>query len=354
MPIDTPHELREHIELAIKVELSTVPPYLYAMYSIEDQGSEPALLIRSIVAEEMLHAVLATNLLLAVGGKPDFESTAYIPTYPSNLPHHKPPLRLELAACSVEMVRDVFMRIEQPEVHGAPAQPDEFETLGQFYHALEIGLERLADSSDLFADPQIDAQLSDPSFYAPVQFDADDSGGLMMIDDVQSAIEAIEIIIHQGEGLSDEKWADPAHQELTHYYKLLQIIDGTSPLGSVRSLRRNPTTRSCPPEIQPISDLFNASYRYLFLVMNDLFTPGQEKTSSVERLYRLMTGVLSDLAKHLVTKDLDDGSVAGPTFEIFEFSTSDASAELSEMASRIDASHPELASVTSAIRAVST
>jgi hypothetical protein len=76
MPIDTPEELREHVELAIKVELSTIPPYLYAMYSLEDVQSVPALLIRSIVVEEMLHAALATNLLLAVGGRPDFRSTS--------------------------------------------------------------------------------------------------------------------------------------------------------------------------------------------------------------------------------------------------------------------------------------
>ena len=47
-------ELREHLQMAIGVELSTVPPYLYAMYSIVDQTSDAALLIRSVVAEEML------------------------------------------------------------------------------------------------------------------------------------------------------------------------------------------------------------------------------------------------------------------------------------------------------------
>lgn len=56
MPIDTVDDLREHLLVAIEVELSTIPPYLYAMYSIEDQSSEAALLIRSVVVEEMLHA----------------------------------------------------------------------------------------------------------------------------------------------------------------------------------------------------------------------------------------------------------------------------------------------------------
>ncbi len=244
MPIETPQDLRDHLALAIRVELTTVPPYLYAMYSIEDQASKPALLIRSIVAEEMLHAALASNVLLAIGGEPDFASSAYMPAYPSDLPHHAPPLRVNLAACTPELLRDLFMRIEQPEVHGAPDEPDEFETLGQFYHALEHGLKRIDDTHDLFAEPQLDRQLADPSFYAPVAFDAEDSGGLGAIANIEAANEAIHVIIHQGEGLSDDRWADPDHQELTHYYKLLSIYEGESPLGPVTPLRKNPTTAS--------------------------------------------------------------------------------------------------------------
>lgn len=182
---------------------------MFAMYSIEDQNSEAALLIRSIVVEEMLHAVLATNLLLAVGGAPDFASTAYMPRYPMELPHHRPPLIIDLAPCSLELVRELFMRIEQPETHGAPAEPDEFETLGQFYHALEIGVAELSDRFDLFSNPQAGAQLSNHTFYQPVTLDAEDSGGLVLITDLDSAIEAIEIIVHQGEGMSDEKWPTP-------------------------------------------------------------------------------------------------------------------------------------------------
>ncbi len=316
MPIETVEDLRDHIELAIQVELSTIPPYLFAMYSIEDQASEAALLIKSIVAEEMLHAALAANLLLAVGGHPDFSSTAYIPKYPSGLPHHEPPLLLELAPCSGDLIREVFMRIEQPEVHGAPDQPDRFETLGQFYHALEVGLRVLSKSEELFTHPQIGAQMSDASFYAPVQFDAADSGGLMMIDGVESAIDAIEVIIHQGEGLSDHRWADPSHHELTHFYKLKRIMDVPGELGAVHPVRRNPRSSEYPQRVKLVSDLFNAAYRHVYLVMADLFSPVLEKAAHVGRLYRLMSGVLSPLARHMVTLELEDGDHAAPTFEV--------------------------------------
>jgi hypothetical protein len=350
MPIKTPEDLREHIELAIRVELSTIPPYLFAMYSIEDQTSEAAHLIRSIVVEEMLHAVLATNLLLAVGGTPDFAGTAYIPRYPMQLPHHRPPLTLDLAPCSLEVVRELFMRIEQPETHGAPAEPDEFETLGQFYHALEIGLAEVSDRFDLFSNPQTGSQLSNPTFYQPVAMDEEDSGGLVLITDLDSAIKAIEIIVHQGEGMSDEKWADPDHRELTHYYKLAQISDGTSPLGAIRNVGSNPRTEDYPDTIQVVSRLFNSIYRGLYLAMNRMFTDEANQGRAVGVLYLLMADVLSNLAHFLVQQPIGNGQFAAPTFEVFEFETDAPLAEVTALAEEAAELYPELASVHEALR----
>jgi hypothetical protein len=349
VPIETPQDLQDHIELAIKVELATIPPYLFSMYSIEDQSSEAAQLIRSIVAEEMLHAALAANLLLAVGGTPRFDTTDYIPTHPGLLPHHVPPLELSLVPASPAVIRDVFMRIEQPEVHGAPAEPDVFESLGQFYHALEIAIDQLSKRFDLFADPQADCQLSDPAFYQPVAYDSEDSGGLMLIDSAESARAAIEVIVHQGEGLSTDRWADPAHQELTHYHKLLRISDGTSPLGAVRAVKSNPGTRDFPEALQPVSDLFNAVYGSLFFVLDELFSPSADKTTGVERLYRLMAGVLSQLALFLVRQPIGGGEFAGPTFEIYEFGSDDWAGELAGLAARVVGFHPSLVDIEEAI-----
>lgn len=345
MPIATTEDLRSHIELAIQIELSTIPPYLFAMYSIENETSEAALLIRSIVAEEMLHAALATNLLLSVGGRPDFRSTTYVAEYPLDLPHHKPPLRIDLAPCSLESIRSVFMRIEKPGKHGAPPQPDEYETLGQFYHALEQGLRDVAVTHSLFSQADTEAQLSDESFYAPVAFDADDSGGLILIDDLDSAIEAIEVIVHQGEGLSDHRWADSSHRELTHYHKLLQISSGQSPLGGVIAVRSNPKTVEYPPDVAEVAVLFNACYRYLFTVMQTLFTPGTDQGAWVDRLYRLMTRAMSPIALYLVQQPIGDGHFGAPTFEIYEFESDDHSGELQSRSDAVVAKHADLLQV---------
>jgi hypothetical protein len=211
------------------------------------------------------------------------------------------------------------MVIEQPEGRGAPPEADEFHTLGQFYHALEVAIDRLARSEALFAAPQRTRQLSDRSFYAAVANDADDSGGLILIDDLGTAEAAIEIIVHQGEGLSDERWADPAHQELTHYYKLESIVRGEIPLGVVRPAATNPRTIDFPDDIRPVSNLFNALYRLTLQTLGDLFEPRDDKAPLVDRLYSLMTQGLAPTARYLMTQPLPGGLVAGPTFELYEF-----------------------------------
>jgi ferritin-like protein len=65
---------REHLQWAIELEHSTIPPYLCALYSIEpSQNSEATELVSSVLFEEMLHMTLAANLLNAVGGRPQFD-----------------------------------------------------------------------------------------------------------------------------------------------------------------------------------------------------------------------------------------------------------------------------------------
>jgi hypothetical protein len=341
MPIRTVEDLRAHISLAIEVELSTIPPYLYALYSIEDQASEAALLFRSIVTEEMLHLALATNLLLAVGGEPAFGGALSTPRYPSPLAHHRPELTLNLAPCSDELIRNMFMVIERPERRDAPPEADAFHTLGQFYHALEIAIERLAKSGSLFENPQRSRQLADPSFYAAVADDADDSGGLMLIDDVASADAAIEIIVHQGEGLSDERWADPSHQELTHYYKLESIACGETPLGTIRPAATNPRTSDFPDDFRPVSGLFNALYCFALHTLGDLFEEREDKARLVDRLYSIMLNGMGPTARYLMTLPLPGGLVAGPTFEIHEF-RQQHSAEIQALIISVKAQHPQL------------
>jgi hypothetical protein len=242
------------------------------------------------------------------------------------------------------------------DVHGHRATPgterhpeeDEYETLGHFYAALEAGLDHLEADSDLFAHHQPERQLSDPSFYGPVMFDAEDSGGLMLIHDRDSAREALEIIIHQGEGVSDERWADPDHRELTHYYKFEQIAEGGSAVGPVWPVVDNPRTENLPERLQGVSNLFNALYRLLFITMEDLFSGSGDQGALVGRLYALMSDCLAPTARYLVRQPVKDDRTAGPTFEAYRFGP-DPWTEAVQLARAASIEHSELAGVASSV-----
>jgi hypothetical protein len=83
----TTERLRELLEAAVQLELATIPPYLCALYSIHPgTNTEAALVLRSVVVEEMLHMVLSANVLNAIGGRPRVSGPDRAPHYPHELP----------------------------------------------------------------------------------------------------------------------------------------------------------------------------------------------------------------------------------------------------------------------------
>ncbi|HSF86661.1 MAG TPA: ferritin-like protein [Acidimicrobiia bacterium] len=352
VPIETPEQLKEHLALAIEVELTTVPPYLFAMYSLADQDAPAAQLIRSVVTEEMLHAALIGNLLLAVGGEPRFAETVQSIRYPRALPHHIPELIVDLEPCSHELIERVFLTIERPELHDAPPEPDEYQSLGQFYHALELAIERLAAEGDLFRDPQVDRQLSDPASYAPVAFDSETSGGLIAVTDLASACRAIETVIHQGEGVSEDRFADAEHRELTHYAKFLELADGTIPLGEIKAVMRSPTASSFPDFVRPVAALANALYGFTFELLDRLYGSSPAGPATVGDLYRSMA-LLGEVSRYLMSLEADGGEVAGPPFRATAFADpAGAASEVRRAAAAAGREHPALRSVLSELEAL--
>lgn len=340
MTIRDTADLRAHVALATAVELSTIPPYLYAMYSIEDQESDAARLIASVVVEEMLHLCLTANLMTALGGEPDFTSAA-MPRYPSLLPHHRPPLTLDLTRCTAELIRDVFMVIERPAAVEAVPEDDEYHTLGQFYRALEMALDELDAETDLFSNHQAERQLSNASFYGPVPFDDPESGGLVLVHDLETAQQALEVIIHQGEGVGTDRWADPGHKELTHYHKFEHLERGTTAIGETWPVLTNPTTDALPERLRGPSDLFNACYRLIFVTLDELFSGRGGQPRLIGRLYGLMSDCLTPTARYLVRQPVGDSATAGPTFERYSL-RSKPWAQTARLASTVAKAHPDL------------
>lgn len=343
MGINNVAELRQHLQWAMSVELSLIQPYLFAMYSIADTDGDPYKLVRSVVTEEMLHAVLDANLLVAVGGDPKFYSREHFREYPMEMPHHTPQLMLHLEPMSAELLQ-TFIVIEQPkdvDPGDLDDDSDVYHTQGQFYLAIETAIKRLNAESDLFDDPRPDRQMGDPRYYAPVEFDAEDSGGIVLIDSLAAACDAIDIVIHQGEGLHEAHFADPDHLELTHYFKFKNIADGVNPLGDVWPMAHNPKRGDLDPALHDACDLFNAAYCYTLITLDEIYQPQSpgDRDALVGRLYALMSDVMSPVALWLVRRPISPGAAehAGPTFEFYDFaSAADAKDELLELARRAD------------------
>ena len=60
--MDTLDDLRRHLQWAIELEHSTIPPYLCALYSLDPaRNPEAAQVVGTVLAEEMIHLALASK-----------------------------------------------------------------------------------------------------------------------------------------------------------------------------------------------------------------------------------------------------------------------------------------------------
>lgn len=217
--------LRKSLQTAIAVELATIPPYLYAMWSIKVKSEEVHRHIHTIVMQEMLHLGLACNLLSAVGGTPSVSAAA--PAYPTKLPggvRENFPVYLEGLAAAPnkpgDVVKKVFMEIEMPEhpVAFAPAdgsaEAETFPTIGAFYQAIKKCVNALS-----------------PQFGGKQQTFR--TLGLFKIKNLADANKAIDLIVDQGEGRPEtgpgaleELPADRSPAKVAHYYRFKEIWTG--------------------------------------------------------------------------------------------------------------------------------
>ncbi|MFG2030331.1 ferritin-like protein [Streptomyces sp. NPDC048825] len=349
-PIQDYETLVNHLHQAAQVEMSTIPMYLYAAYSIQTKGHNQWLpgisAFRTIVAiaiEEMLHLCLVRNLLVALGAadRITFNDKHFIPSYPSKMLHRVPDLELHLQPCSPELMRDVFLPLELPAEHHAPAQPDQYQTLGQFYRAIEDGLVRVdrAEGSRLWQY----AKDSTAWQYQRAYWNRDGGGEPILITDLTTAREALQIVVEQGEGVDPAKATvpiDPVNptpglDELSHYARFLRIQQGIEPIGNVRNVPVDPKVRDFDEPAASLAQLFNAAYFYTLAMLDKLYNlPATFAAETANPRYHLertfvsaMSGLLYPIADLLMqtpaTKlDPDPATVpvfAAPTFEFYDF-----------------------------------
>ena len=215
--------LRRYLQKALVLEYSTIPPYLTAMYSIKaGENGEVYDVIRSVVMQEMLHMAQVANILIALGGRPIIDDKKYVPSYPGKLPAHVlPGLTVSLKKASPKHIYEVFMMIEYPHGEKDSGLDEDVEdqlTIGMFYKRIEECIKIVGDGVFCENNPKCEAM----QLVWPWKVEHS-SGTLHKVKDVKSALNAIDMIVEQGEGAGKQ---DPTYLDtkwLAHFYKFEEL-----------------------------------------------------------------------------------------------------------------------------------
>ena len=206
---------------AAEIEHGLMCTYLYAGWSLKQSTTEsisPAQLetidrwrkeIRSVAMEEMAHLATVNNLLMSIGSPPHFRRQNFpVPAgyHPASLVVRLAPLTRDTLAHFVYLERPEGMEMAQAKGFESPSDyqrrphatrltptAEDYDTVGHLYRGIEQGFrtlaERLGESALFVGDPE--AQLGP---------DLMDLPGLVAVTDLRSAVQAVDVIIEQGEG----------------------------------------------------------------------------------------------------------------------------------------------------------
>lgn len=258
--------LKESLQAAIELELSTIPPYLTSALCIKPNSNRSSFqIIHSVYMEEMLHMILANNVLKAIGGSVELKEKN-VPDYPRELMFNSGPndtreVNIQLEGFTENAI-DTFMQIELPEdeeniknrrkelielmkqprrLKGITSEitqqylkelqdnnvEDEADipagTIGEFYEDVKQHLitfcEEIGEENVFIGDPK--DQITQDFYWG--------SGGKpIVVKTLENACDAIDLIIEQGEG-SKGHVGDGDHslfndrEEIAHYYRFEEI-----------------------------------------------------------------------------------------------------------------------------------
>jgi hypothetical protein len=332
MSISDVEDLKRHLQWALELEHSTIPPYLCALYSLHDGANAAAAsVIKGVVMEEMLHMTLVANVLNAVGGKPLVDDPKFIPKYPAYLAHSADTFKVGLLPFCPEAV-ETFLKIERPALAHARPQADHYQTIAQFYAAIEKALTDLCRSTGeetLFCG-HADRQVDPRSWYYG------GGGAPVVVTNLKTALAALQEIKVQGEGSDHSIFDGDAElgqtEELAHYFRFEEIKVGCRytlrdtpgrPTGAelpvdwaaVHPMRPNPKARMYQeqPDIHRLMIDFNKTYTTLLRTLHLAFN-GQPDSlfnavpTMYEMKYRAQALMKIPSGRH-------DGTTVGPSFE---------------------------------------
>jgi len=329
MPITDLESLRHHLQEALEIEHATIPPYLCALYSIpEGSNREAASVIRSVVMEEMLHLTLVANVMNAVGGTPAIAKAGFIKPYPAFLPHSNDAFTIDLLPLNEDAL-ETFLKIERPAPPHAPPEADRYHTIGQFYEAVEEGLQRL--TSDMGATEVFVGRAGKQ--VPPGRWYYGGGGDVVPVTDLESALRALKEIVHEGEGLRHSLWDGDSARELAHYFRFAELRAQRRyrPQDTVES---GPTGAEVPLDFGVVAPMRpnprSDDYRGFPTIHRQMVNGNRIYTRLLRQLERAFTGTPSALGEAVpimyefryqaealmrIPSPLSPGFTVGPSFE---------------------------------------
>ncbi len=286
-------------------------------------------LIKGIAVEEMLHLASVCNILTAVGGAPQLHR----PNLPTSPRAYGAEFKLGLLPFTLETLEQ-FIAIEKPieQVTGRRSLPSmaqprlsdifsserAFDTQGKLYRGIEDGIIYLAQKygpEGLFIGPP-EAQTDTEHF---------ELDGLVPVVDLPSAMEAIKIIVVQGEGASEETTDSHYAKFKSIYDEYRQILSEDPDFQPARPVLANPysimpTDMTDPDDINMIDDattadlcnLFDGCYELLVQMLGRLFLHAEESEEEFVRLAHITEGLMVDIIDPLGT--MLTALPAGPSY----------------------------------------
>lgn len=343
-PIETLKDLQDRVQLAIELELFTIPPYLTALWSLKS-SPKIATIIRTVALQEMLHMGLSCNLLVAIGGKPQLNTPSAVPHYPNFPPGVSLTEPVDLLPLDgSRKVIDQFLQIEKPEFEPIPIT-EAVISRAAFAESTAVAIPRFPSIGDFYDSILQGLATVNPPFSTTGQLATSFGHGdeMFVIGSIDDARRAIDLIKQQGEGTPSSP-GDGNGDELAHYYRFEQIKDEVQYVkqadGTYKKDPNRPLPYPAPSAIYPMAqipaggypdvpavDAFNHLYTNVLNLLHQAWNEGSQDVldNAIGAMFELQ-----EPAQELMNTPRDprygDGNY-GPTFQLVTSTTSAGLAE---------------------------
>nr|AHE14675.1 RebD-like chromopyrrolic acid synthase [uncultured bacterium] len=371
---------------AATAELAVMLQYLYAVYSLPTLGAGRQLVERgawtpdqlrmvcgdggetldgglratllSIAREEMIHFLVINNVLMAIG------EPFTVPDVDFGRINGELPIPLDFALEPLGIgTLDRFLAIERPDHHVRGVrrgdlggvdlrdQRSRYGSLSELYAAIRDGLQRVPDL--FLVEPGCGG--GEHHLFMRESVNVAHPDYQLEVDDLPSALFAIDFVTEQGEGgvlgpVAASPPADSHYETFLRLYRELMAEQLRSPDAGpwtpAYPVLRNPTVvAGRDGNREPIADetarqvavLFNRSYFLMVQLMVNHFGRGPNaslrRSDLMNAALEVMTGMMRPLAELLVTLPSGrPGRTAGPTFELEEMPRMEPRTEVAKRA----------------------